>query len=465
MRAEAVNVAKYLVGLSLKMRRTQLVIEQAGRRLPVNCEYVIGTKLHYAIMTHKEQILKLCPTMDSHKSFNGLNAIQDSCQLVMGLISLGAMNRVIPLRMQYPDPNDPAAKKPKAVEILPMEHMQVAPTGMYIFQVEVGKMKTQLWLIFCVGLAFFFLLFRVWPDWLRQAVWYLSWYALVFLVATAIIRAIVWFLVFHVGVDFWIFPNYFIDSDNIMDSFWPILSLEKREDMFDIRMLVVRIVSACAIAYGVQEFLQDPENIESVMSGSTELWDEMYTWGHHKFMGTVDPNQQIEVKKSARQIYAEAFMDDENPMFRTNTHFANFADEDAVREAQAKWEEDQKLTAEERARRAFEEALEDEEEPLANDDRVDEESREQEPQEDAEDLLDKLTGNIDDDGEPEAADPEERIVQDGEEALEETKQPKRGGAKASVKGELSKEVADKDPMQDPARKQRRENERAEKRAG
>jgi len=28
----------------------------------------------------------------------------------------------------------------------------------------------------------------------------------------AFVRAIVWFLIFHVGIDFWIFPNYFIDS-------------------------------------------------------------------------------------------------------------------------------------------------------------------------------------------------------------------------------------------------------------
>lgn len=55
MKAEAVAVAKFLAGLGLKMRRTQLVIDQpGGKRIPVNCEYIIGTKLHYAIMTHKE---------------------------------------------------------------------------------------------------------------------------------------------------------------------------------------------------------------------------------------------------------------------------------------------------------------------------------------------------------------------------------------------------------------------------
>merc|ERR1719264_2213470 len=271
--------------------------------------------------------------MESHKSFNGLKSIKDSCQLLLGLITLGAMHRVIPNRMQYTDPTDPAAKKPKTVEILPLQHMAASPTGFYVFTVEgVGKVKTQLWLFFVVALAFFFLLFKVWPDWLKQGVWYLSWYTLCFLVITAIVRAIVWFAIFHIGIDFWIFPNYFIDSDNILDSFWPLLSCDKREDMFDIRMLVLRIISAIAIVYGVKEFLSDQSNIDQVVHGGEELWSEMYDWGHHKFMGTVDPNQQIEVKKSARQIYAEAFMEDENPMFRRTNQYADYMDEDQAKE-------------------------------------------------------------------------------------------------------------------------------------
>ena len=107
------------------------------------------------------------------------------------------MNRVIPNRMQYSDPKDPGAKKPKSVEIIPMEHMVVTPHGFYIFQIEHGKMKTQLWLIFGVGLCFFFLLFRVWPEWLKIGIWYLSWYTLVFLVSFSIYARFVNILFFR----------------------------------------------------------------------------------------------------------------------------------------------------------------------------------------------------------------------------------------------------------------------------
>jgi len=47
-----------------------------------------------------------------------------------------------------------------------------------------------------------------------------------------------------------------------MDSFRPVLDVERREDMFDLRMLLVRIASAYAIFYGVSEFLKEPENLD-----------------------------------------------------------------------------------------------------------------------------------------------------------------------------------------------------------
>ena len=42
----------------------------------------------------------------------------------------------------------------------------------------------------------------------------------------------------------------------------PILSIERREDMFDPRMLILRIGSVAAIFYGASEFMKDPENLE-----------------------------------------------------------------------------------------------------------------------------------------------------------------------------------------------------------
>lgn len=97
-----------------------------------------------------------------------------------------------------------------------------------------------------------------------------------------------------------------------MDSFRPLLDVEKREDMFDIRMLLLRIASLGAIYYGASEFMKEPENLDNLLSGSSEVWNDMFEWGQNKFLGIPDNSTVIQTKKSARQIYAEAFMEDES---------------------------------------------------------------------------------------------------------------------------------------------------------
>lgn len=208
---------------------------------------------------------------------NGLKKIADSIKLCLVLMKLGKLIRVMPHRMVYPDPNSKDAKHPKQVQMCPQQN--VGPTGLYMFQGESAGWKQMATLVFVVFIAFFFLLFKVWPEWLRVGVYYVSWYLLVFLLGTAVVRAIVWFVIFHLGLDFWIFPNYFIDSDNILDSFRPLLDISIREDWKDPRMILVRVLSAAAIVYGAQEFLREPRNLDDLLDGSTEVWNELFEWG------------------------------------------------------------------------------------------------------------------------------------------------------------------------------------------
>jgi len=49
-------------------------------------------------------------------------------------------------------------------------------------------------------------------------------------------------LIFPFGIDFWIFPNMFDDQAGIIDSFIPLLLINRREDgwaMFVFRLLLV----------------------------------------------------------------------------------------------------------------------------------------------------------------------------------------------------------------------------------
>ena len=159
----------------------------------------LGKDIHFAILSNADKIIKLCPKINQTSSLNGLKHLQDSVLLLGILIQLKKMDRVIPHMMTYNDPKAPEAKKPKIVQKLPPEHMAVTPHGFYIFTMETSGYKTYLWLGFMVFLAFFFLLFRVWPEWLRLTVWYISWYLLVFLVSIYTFELTIFFFIVRHG--------------------------------------------------------------------------------------------------------------------------------------------------------------------------------------------------------------------------------------------------------------------------
>jgi hypothetical protein len=49
--------------------------------------------------------------------------------------------------------------------------------------------------------------------------------------------------------------------------------------MFDLRMLLLRVASIVAIGFGVTEFMKAPENYDNLVSGSSEIFSEVFEWG------------------------------------------------------------------------------------------------------------------------------------------------------------------------------------------
>jgi hypothetical protein len=76
VKVEAEKVAKFLLDLQLRTKRSQLVVTgTGGKKFPVNCEYILGTNLHLAVLSNKDKILKMIPEMNAIKDLNGLCSI------------------------------------------------------------------------------------------------------------------------------------------------------------------------------------------------------------------------------------------------------------------------------------------------------------------------------------------------------------------------------------------------------
>jgi len=131
--------------------------------------------------------------------------------------------------------------------------------------VDTTTQSTQtLYLVIVAVIILSLMCFRLWPMWLKKGIWYLSFYLLVFLIVTAFLRLIIWGILYHFGLEFWLFPNYFIDSNDPRDSFWPLTSFEIRDDQFDPRSMIFRLFSGALIVYMSYQFCQDEKNISDV---------------------------------------------------------------------------------------------------------------------------------------------------------------------------------------------------------
>ena len=86
--------------------------------------------------------------------------------------------------------------------------------------------------------------------------------------------------------------------------------------------------------------MKNPENLDDLLSGSTETWNEMFEWGQNKFLGIPDNSTQVELKKSARQIYAEAFMEDEHAFGMSGKRIYDETDYSVDPKAKAQEQED-----------------------------------------------------------------------------------------------------------------------------
>jgi translocation protein SEC62 len=136
--------------------------------------------------------------------------------------------------------------------------------GLYMI-VDTTTQSTQtLYLVIVAVIILSLMCFRLWPMWLKKGIWYLSFYLLVFLIVTAFLRLIIWGILYHFGLEFWLFPNYFIDSNDPRDSFWPLTSFEIRDDQFDPRSMIFRLFSGALIVYMSYQFCQDEKNISDV---------------------------------------------------------------------------------------------------------------------------------------------------------------------------------------------------------
>lgn len=232
------------------------------------------------VLCHGKELLKLMPTIVSDGHVTKLDSLDDSIKLGQQMLNF----RIFIQMRKDPGIMHSNHKIPKYVVQCPPDQ-PMSDKGLYMVMDTTSQSTQTLYLVLIVVVILMLMCFRLWPLWLKKGIWYISFYLLVFLIATAILRVILWGILYHFGLEVWLFPNYFIDSNDPRDSFLPVWSFEVRDDMFDVRSIVFRLLSGALIVYMCYQFCQDEKNIEDLQDLAQNGLTDLFEYGQEFMVG------------------------------------------------------------------------------------------------------------------------------------------------------------------------------------
>ena len=144
--------------------------------------------------------------------------------------------------------------------------------GYYTWMFEGSLMLSHIGTGLIIFIVIAFTLLPLWPMIARKVLWYISVTFLLLTFAFTTIRALLFLLLWMVGIEFWILPNFFDDSLPFMDSFKPIYSLESGSP----GQMLYRIGTMFAmVAAGYYVYTQ-PTDWDVMMQTQQSFVDDLY---------------------------------------------------------------------------------------------------------------------------------------------------------------------------------------------
>jgi translocation protein SEC62 len=215
------------------------------------------------------------------------------------------------------DPRIVGASTEKVPKYIVPDKNTFSDKGIYMVLEKEDKSSQKFYLVIVALIILVLMCFRLWPLWLKKGIWYISFYLLVFLVVTAFLRVILWGILYHFGLEFWLFPNYFIDSNDPRDSFLPVWSFEVRGDASDVKSMIFRLASGSLLVYMAYQFCQDEKNIEDLKDLAEHGLTDLFEYGQDFMIGNAlgdgkpkDTNSTEEVFESFSQKYRKELKKD-----------------------------------------------------------------------------------------------------------------------------------------------------------
>jgi len=171
-------------------------------------------------------------------------------------------------RYQFIHRSEKRGKKELAIS----RHKDFDETGYFTWVYEGDKTFSHFMTTLLIGGFLFCVCFPIWPNFLKVFVWYMSVTMLIFIFFLIIFRGFLFLLLWVLGWEFWFLPNLFDESLGFVDSFKPVISIEKTKP----GQLMYRVGVAVAFSSFCYWAVTQPSEFDGFVSAQGDFIKDLY---------------------------------------------------------------------------------------------------------------------------------------------------------------------------------------------
>lgn len=157
--------------------------------------------------------------------------------------------------------------------LTPNPKPEFLPDGFYTWMYEGSKTFRNIMTALLIIGFLVITCFPIWPQWAKVALWYLSVTFLIVIAVFIVVRLFIFFVLWMIGFEFWILPNFFDDNLSVADSFRPLYTFHGT----DVSERVYRLVAILAFTAFCVWVKNQPTDFDDYMELTKQFTDDIYS--------------------------------------------------------------------------------------------------------------------------------------------------------------------------------------------
>ena len=175
------------------------------------------------------------------------------------------------------------------------------PSYYYVLNIYRSKSMIYIYLALIIFFILMYALMPVWPYCVKVGVWWVSFVLLCVILGIYAVRLIIYVFCFTFGYDVWVFPDIDDNKLGFFESFYRVISVEKRNEEW--YTIVIRVFLAILTSYIGFKIYKNPSIVDEAKKLVVDAIRDIYAFGEDKIVNAYNTTAiQLKNKQKVKSL-------------------------------------------------------------------------------------------------------------------------------------------------------------------